>query len=100
MARKHPSPSASIAPQAARAHARDARGGRPVGPASLKRGLSLGKILPRQRVATRFGCFFCPDSSHKVQLYDLSTVVAAQTTEFSARRARHKATTKRATYAT
>ena len=40
--------------QAARAHARDARGGRQVGPASLKRGLSHRKILPRQRVATRF----------------------------------------------
>ena len=36
--------------QAARAHARDARGGRPVGPASLKH---EGFLLPRQRVATR-----------------------------------------------
>ena len=38
--------------QAARAHERDARGGRLVGQASLKRGLSLTKILlPPQRVA-------------------------------------------------
>ena len=48
---------------------RDARGGRLVGPASLKRGLSLRKILPRQRVANSLRRdYFCPDSSHKVMV--------------------------------
>ena len=32
-----------------------------MGPASLKRGLSLRKILPRQRVANSHSALFCPD---------------------------------------